>query len=178
MSNLQTDSKSDVVKVEQHEQSGSASRPNFDVLGLLKEGAQSAGAVGKELVNGVVSTAKDFENHFIDVPDISSNNVQPAAYNTSSRNLDDDTEQTCEGDIGVALMFPAGIAGLFAGLKGGLEAGFLVAGPPGAEVGGAIGMFAGTVAGVGAAFYSSHKGCEWMSGLSHDYEDQQYNNSL
>jgi hypothetical protein len=172
MTDIQADRKADGVKVEQqHESAGSSPRPNFDVIGLLKEGAQGAGVVGKDIVNGVVSAAKDVGN-FLDIPAMASSGAEPPAqksydpYYNYYADHDSDTEQTCEGDVGMTLMFPAGIAGLFAGTKVGLETGFLVGGPSGAGLGALIGMGLGTIAGVGADFYGVHKGCEFLDHLS------------
>jgi len=173
MTDIQAERKADGVKVEQqHESAGSSPRPNFDVIGLLKEGAQGAGVVGKEIVNGVVSAAKDVGN-FLDIPAMTSSGAEPAAqmsnnpnYNPYYADHDSQTEQTCEADVGMTLMFPAGIAGMFAGVKTGLEAGFMVGGPYGAGIGGVIGMGVGTIAGAGAAFYGAHKGCEYLDHLS------------
>jgi hypothetical protein len=182
MTDIQADRKADVAKVEQHDQPASASKPKFDVITLFKEGAQGVGAVAKDIVGGVSTAAKDVGD-FLDIPELlnaiapppSAEAAKTAAPVQSGYDYSHDpTEQNCEGDIGVALMIPAGIGGMLAGVKLGIEAGFLVGGPAGMSVGVGIGMVGGFSLGVGAAFYSSHEACTWMAGLDQQNQQQRY----
>jgi hypothetical protein len=129
----------------EHDNSNS-SLPNFDVIGLLKEGSKSLGLSGK---GNVDATAPDSESR-----------SEPAWYaGYQNQSVDEKNDAML---IGGLLEFPTGVAGILAGLKAGVEVGDLVAGPSGGFYGGFVGMTLGALGGAALAGYAGEKISHWM----------------